>query len=404
MMKYKEQKVMLSFGQGPIEYLQHLGGRRQQEVPTLLQEIMQLQTELVVDRIEWGKVVLQDRPDRGNIKQLKSELSHKLAEMKSHLMSLSAIDRKASSEADNLMEFRKKGYWMNTSEKGAHVKKFLGKMRRIQSEHRKKYEQSITSREQQLKADEEREKVEKEELRKKLVSKELEKQTQWRLERQRYYEEEKQKREKIEEILHKISPGKPIYIRKEEEFIKKVREPEEEERQKKIEEIKNNHHPFDQEEIDDHIQRYQEHRDNLIEEHRRKYEEEKEINTKAEQELKELFHGRFHKDISPRFYDSVKLEKESHRKKIIDYGKSVLENYKPIIDRHKRAELKEHIRDLKLAEDKRKRKVVMEDGSVVIENRPEYDPRKLGVEYLQKLKEENEGKPRKKEDRSASML
>jgi hypothetical protein len=32
----------------------------------------------------------------------------------------------------------------------------------------------------------------------------------------------------------------------------------------------------------------------------------------------------------------------------------------------------------------------------VIEDKPEIDPRKLGVIYLEKLKEESEGKPRKK--------
>lgn len=38
----------------------------------------------------------------------------------------------------------------------------------------------------------------------------------------------------------------------------------------------------------------------------------------------------------------------------------------------------------------------MEDGSIVIQDKPDIDPRKLGVIYLEKLKEENEGKPRKK--------
>jgi len=40
----------------------------------------------------------------------------------------------------------------------------------------------------------------------------------------------------------------------------------------------------------------------------------------------------------------------------------------------------------------------------VIEEKPEFNARRIGVQYLEQLKEENEGKPRKKEDRSASMM
>lgn len=36
-------------------------------------------------------------------------------------------------ELENIMEFRKKGYWNNQSEKGQHVKEFLGRMKKIQS-------------------------------------------------------------------------------------------------------------------------------------------------------------------------------------------------------------------------------------------------------------------------------
>lgn len=39
---------------------------------------------------------------------------------------------------------------------------------------------------------------------------------------------------------------------------------------------------------------------------------------------------------------------------------------------------------------------MLEDGTVVIEDKPDIDPRKLGVQYLEKLREDNEGKPRKK--------
>jgi hypothetical protein len=44
--------------------------------------------------------------------------------------------------------------------------------------------------------------------------------------------------------------------------------------------------------------------------------------------------------------------------------------------------LKESIRDLELSKDKKKRKTVLEDGTVVIEDKPDIDPRKLGVQYL----------------------
>lgn len=47
----------------------------------------------------------------------------------------------------------------------------------------------------------------------------------------------------------------------------------------------------------------------MIEEHNKKKEEDREINTKLEQELKELYHGKFHQDIEPRFYNSVKVER-----------------------------------------------------------------------------------------------
>jgi len=106
------------------------------------------------------------------------------------------------------------------------------------------------------------------------------------------------------------------------------------------------------------------------------------MHTKLEQELKELYHHRHHKDIEPRFYNSVKLEKVENRKKIVDYGKSVLENYKPLVDPKKRLMVKEQILELELQENKKKRKVILEDGSVVIEDKPEYDAKKIGVQYL----------------------
>ena len=44
--------------------------------------------------------------------------------------------------------------------------------------------------------------------------------------------------------------------------------------------------------------------------------------------------------------------------------------------------VKEHILDLELKEDRTKRKIVKEDGSVSIEMRPEYNARRIGVGYL----------------------
>lgn len=63
------------------------------------------------------------------------------------------------------------------------------------------------------------------------------------------------------------------------------------------------------------------------------------MNSKLEQELKELFHSKHHKDIQPRFYNSLKEGRVEARKKVKDYERSVLENYKPAIDPLKRSKL-----------------------------------------------------------------
>lgn len=42
--------------------------------------------------------------------------------MKKSIMSLSSIDRKASKEFENFMEFRKKSYWNAPSEKNEQLK------------------------------------------------------------------------------------------------------------------------------------------------------------------------------------------------------------------------------------------------------------------------------------------
>ena len=44
-----------------------------------------------------------------------------------------------------------------------------------------------------------------------------------------------------------------------------------------------------------------------MEEHRRKDEEWQDMNSKLEQDLKDLYHSQHHKDIQPRFYNSVKV-------------------------------------------------------------------------------------------------
>jgi hypothetical protein len=63
------------------------------------------------------------------------------------------------------------------------------------------------------------------------------------------------------------------------------------------------------------------------------------------------------------------------------------------------------ITELQIHENKRMRKKVKPDGSVVHEEMPEIDPRKLGNSYLNLLRNYNEGKPRKNpEDRSSSMM
>jgi len=60
----------------------------------------------------------------------------------------------------------------------------------------------------------------------------------------------------------------------------------------------------------------------------------------------------------------------------------VLQNHRPSVDLLKRSKLQEQILDLQLREDKKKRKVVKEDGSIIIEEKPEFNARRIGVQYL----------------------
>ena len=63
----------------------------------------------------------------------------------------------------------------------------------------------------------------------------LEKQIQWRKERERQFNEDRKKKEDIEAYLHKYSQDKPTYVKLQEQYIKNVLEPMEEEREKRLE-------------------------------------------------------------------------------------------------------------------------------------------------------------------------
>ena len=71
--------------------------------------------------------------ERSPLFGIKDELTTKITDMKKKIFSLSAIDRKVEEKYANVMEFRKKGYWMAPSEKDDHVKSFLRKMKRVNS-------------------------------------------------------------------------------------------------------------------------------------------------------------------------------------------------------------------------------------------------------------------------------
>ena len=81
------------------------------------------------------------------------------------------------------------------------------------------------------------------------------------------------------------------------------------------------------------------------------------MNSKLEQDLKDLYHSNHHKDIQPRFYNSVKVGQEERNKKIKNFEKKVEERHRPKIDPIKQQKIKEQILDLELKESKGKRKV-----------------------------------------------
>lgn len=129
------------------------------------------------------------------------------------------------------------------------------------------------------------------------------------------------------------------------------------------------------------------------------------MNDKMEEQLKELFHGKFHKELSPRFSDQNKEERQGYRKKIVQYSKSVFEKFKPTVDPRKKAKVQQKIKELENLDNKQKRKVVQSDGSIVYEDKVELDHRKIGVSYLEMLKKDSEGRtPRNPENRSSSMM
>ena len=73
---------------------------------------------------------------------MRDELSGKIVEMKEGMQNLSQVGilskSKGEEESDELykgfMEFRKKGYWKEKSEKSENVRKFLSKMHRMRKE------------------------------------------------------------------------------------------------------------------------------------------------------------------------------------------------------------------------------------------------------------------------------
>jgi polyribonucleotide nucleotidyltransferase len=183
-------------------------------------------------------------------------------------------------------------------------------------------------------------------------------------------------------MLDKYHCDKPTHVRLEENYIKNVLKPLEEERERKLEEIRRQHQPIDSEDIEDHRQKYFEYKENLQEEHKKRDEEHGEMNSQLEQNLKDLYHSKFHHDIEPRFYNSAQVGRLEARKKIRDYSQEVLEKHRPRVDPLKRQKVRETILDLSLREDKSKVKVLQEDGSVLIKDRPSYDAYRIGVQYL----------------------
>ena len=74
----------------------------------MVKEIIDIENWLAINSVWTGKSKLYER---GEIASIKGEISGKLEDMKSGMMSLSLMDKKANSFIENLLEFRKKNYW-----------------------------------------------------------------------------------------------------------------------------------------------------------------------------------------------------------------------------------------------------------------------------------------------------
>ena len=73
--------------------------------------------------------------------------------------------------------------------------------------------------------------------------------------------------------------------------------------------------PIEPEDIEEHNQRYQEYKEKLIEEHKQKDDEFHDLNSQLEQNLKDLYHSKFHQGIEPRFYNSSRVSVDEFKKK-----------------------------------------------------------------------------------------
>ena len=135
-MKYLEEKVHYSFANGPSEYLAHISAKTDQNSQKTLKEMIDIENWLASNRIWNGKTKLEDRDE---LSSLKGQISSKLHDMKKSMFKINKLDKKAASFLQNILEFRKQNYWMHQTQKKAKVKTFLSKMKRIQSEQKKRH-------------------------------------------------------------------------------------------------------------------------------------------------------------------------------------------------------------------------------------------------------------------------
>ena len=79
----------------------------------MLSDIIGLKNDIFTSKIESGLVRINEK---GGIHGIKDELTSKLTEMRKKIVSLSAMDKRVNEKFENMMEFRKKAYWMVPSE------------------------------------------------------------------------------------------------------------------------------------------------------------------------------------------------------------------------------------------------------------------------------------------------